>query len=128
MFRSEQLIFVPLFRILGLRHYGFPFVVGTKPGRSRFFDMRIREENCNLVLLAGVTLVSTVIAGGAALLEPASTVSKIRPVYAAAAPSPSANAAPASAAAERKPARLVDQIPARVVGAPFVPNTNPRQR
>jgi hypothetical protein len=87
--------------------------------------MRIREENCNLVLLAGVTLVSTVIAGGAALLEPASTVSKSRPVYAAAA-SPSANAAATSPAAE--PARRVDQIPVRVVGAPFVPNTNPRQR
>ena len=91
--------------------------------------MRIREENCNLVLLAGVTMVSAVIAGAAALLEPASAVSKTRPIYAAAAaPSPSANAATTSPAADRKPARLVDQIPVRVVGAPFVLNTNPRQR
>ena len=96
--------------------------------------MRIREENCNLVLLAGVTLVSVAIAGTAALLEPASAGSKSRPVYAAAAPSRSASAtssssaATASPAAERKPARLVDQTPVRVIGAPFVPNTNPRER
>jgi hypothetical protein len=99
--------------------------------------MRIREENCNLVLLAGVTLVSAAIAGGATLLEPASAVSKSRPFYiaaaasspsAAAAASPSASAAAASPMAERKPARLVDQIPVRTVGAPFVPNTNPRER
>ena len=88
--------------------------------------MRIREENCNLVLLAGVTLVSAAIAGGAALLEPASASSK-RPAYALAAAS-SPSAAAASAAAEKKPARLVDQTPVRVVGAPFVPNTNPRER
>ena len=97
--------------------------------------MRIREENCNLVLLAGVTLVSVVIAGGAALLEPAAGKSK--PFYlaaaasspsAAAAPSPSASAAATAPAAEKQPARLADQTPVRVVGAPFVPNTNPRER
>ncbi len=91
--------------------------------------MRIREEHCNLVLLAGVTLVSAAIAGAAALLEPASPTSKSRPFYiAAAASSPSASAAVTSPVAEKKPARLVDQMPVRVVGAPFVPNTNPRQR
>ncbi|MBR1272199.1 hypothetical protein JQ629_32475 [Bradyrhizobium sp. AUGA SZCCT0222] len=105
--------------------------------------MRIREENCNLVLLTGVTLVSAVIAGAAGFWEPASAVSQTRPVYAAAAtmssaattsspsaaaaPSPSSNAAAASPAA-RQPARLVDQTPVRVIGAPFVPNTNPRER
>ena len=72
-----------------------------------------------MVLLAGVTLVSAVIAGGAALLEPASGPSKSRPIYYAAA---------GSSVSERKPARLVDQIPVRVVGAPFVPNTNPSER
>jgi len=78
-------------------------------------------------------LVSVVIAGGAALL-PASAAGKSRPVYAsAAAPSPSANAgasAPAGTAATpaTRPARLVDQTPVRVVGALFVPNTNPRER
>ena len=88
--------------------------------------MRIREENCNLVLLTGVTLVSAVIAGAAGFWEPATAVSKNRPVYAAAATS-SSSAAAASPAA-RQPARLVDQTPVRVIGAPFVPNTNPRER
>jgi len=96
-----------------------------------------------MLLLAGVALVSAMIAGGATLLEPASAVSKGRPFYvAAAASSPSTVAAsspstvaasspPAVAAspmAEKKPARVVDQTPVRVVGAPFVPNTNPRER
>ncbi|MBR1287590.1 hypothetical protein JQ597_36615 [Bradyrhizobium sp. AUGA SZCCT0177] len=98
--------------------------------------MRIREENCNLVLLTGVTLVSAVIAGAAGFWEPASAVSKTRPVYAAAATSsPSAAAASSSSSntaaaspAARQPARLVDQTPVRVIGAPFVPNTNPRER
>jgi hypothetical protein len=93
--------------------------------------MRIREENCNMVLLAGVTLVSTAIAGAAALVEPVASVSKGRPFYIAAASSPSAAAASsqsARATAEKNPARPLDQIPVRVVGAPFVPNTNPRER
>ena len=91
-----------------------------------------------MVLLAGVTLVSVAIAGAAALLEPASAASKGRPFYTGAAASSSANAASSPsvnaavtspvAAAEKKPARFVDQIPVRVVGAPFVPNTNPRER
>jgi len=89
---------------------------------------RIREEDCNLVLLTGVTLVSAVIAGGAALLEPAAATGKGRSFYAAVAASPSANATATSRAAERAPARLVDQTPVRVIGAPFVPNTNPRER
>ena len=33
--------------------------------------MKVREENCNLVLLAAVTLVSLGVAGIVALLEPA---------------------------------------------------------
>jgi hypothetical protein len=111
MLRSEHLILVPAFRV--------PFGPGTNIGRSRFFGMRIREENCNLVLLAGVTLVSAAIAGGAAMLEPAAAVG--RPVY-------FANAAATSPAPETKPTRPVDRTPVRVVGAPFVPNTNPRQR
>jgi len=57
MLRSEHLIFVPSLRISCLRHFGFPFARGTNSGRSRFFGMRVQEENCNLVLLAGVTLV-----------------------------------------------------------------------
>ena len=66
--------------------------------------MRIREENRNLVLLSTVALFSEAIAGGAALLQPSQA-----PV------------------AEKKPVYLASQ-PVRVVGSPFVPNTNPRQR
>ena len=110
-------------------HSGFPCTSGTNRGRSRFSGMRIREEDCNLVLLAGVTLASAVVAGAAALWEPASAVSKNRPIYAAAAASsPSANATATSSATARQPVRLVDQTPVRVIGAPFVPNTNPRER
>jgi hypothetical protein len=65
--------------------------------------MRIREENCNVILLVVVTLFTAAIAGGAALLKPA-------PV------------------ADNKPVHLADRTPVRVIGAPFVPNTNPRER
>jgi len=86
--------------------------------------MRIREEDCNMVLLAGVTLLSVAVAGAAALLEPASatgkTADKSKPALASSAAPPSSP--------EKRPLRLVDQAPVRVVGAPFVPNTNPRER
>ena len=59
-----------------------------------------------MVLLATVTLVSTVIAASVALLEPA----------------------PARQEAAGQPAYLADSTPVRVVGAPFAPNTNPRER
>jgi hypothetical protein len=72
----------------------------------RFSLMRVREEDCNLVLLAAVTLVSVVVAGIAILFEPVTPKQEI-----------------ASA-----PAYLADSTPVRVVGAPFVPNTNPRER
>jgi hypothetical protein len=68
--------------------------------------MRIREENCNLVLLATVTLASAIIAGGVALFEPA----------------------PAKQQAATQPAYLTDSTEVRVIGAPFMPNTNPRER
>ena len=38
--------------------------------------MKIREENCNLVLLAVVTLFTLAIAGGATLLQPVSAADK----------------------------------------------------
>jgi capsular polysaccharide biosynthesis protein len=71
--------------------------------------MRIREENCNLLLLILVTVFSTAIAGGASLLAaaPESSPDK-KTVYVA--------------------DRSADRSPVRVVGAPFVPNTNPRER
>ena len=72
-----------------------------------------------MVLLAAVTLLSVTVAGAAALLEPATATGKTKSVLAS-------NATPPAPA--EQPVRLVDQTPVRVVGAPFVPNTNPRQR
>lgn len=71
-----------------------------------------------MVLFAGVTLLSIAVAGVATWLEPAP----------AAATSKAAFASNATATVEKQPRRLVDQTPVRVIGAPFVPNTNPRQR
>jgi hypothetical protein len=82
--------------------------------------MRIREEDCNMVLLAGVTLLSVAVAGAAALLEPASAAIKSQPAHVSSVVAPSPG--------EKQSARLADQTPVRVVGAPFVPNTNPRER
>jgi hypothetical protein len=82
--------------------------------------MRVREENCGMLLFAAITLFSVAIAGGAALLEAAPMTGK-KPVYLAdrTVPVPPA---------DRKPVYLADQTPARVVGTPFVPNVNPRER
>jgi hypothetical protein len=70
--------------------------------------MRVREEDCNMVLLATVTLVSLTVAGVASVLELAPAASQqaeaIKPVY------------------------VADQTAVRVIGTPFVPNTNPRER
>jgi hypothetical protein len=69
--------------------------------------MKIREENRNMVLLAAVTAVSLFVAGVAALFEPASAGQQAEAI---------------------RPAYLANTTPVRVVGAPFVPNTNPRER
>jgi hypothetical protein len=87
----------------------------------RFPAMKIREENCNLVLLAVVTLFTLAIAGGATLLKPVSAADK-NPVYVA---SRTVGSAAAASGSTVDPSR---QTPVRVVGAPFVPNTNPRER
>ncbi|OKO78728.1 hypothetical protein [Bradyrhizobium sp. NAS96.2] len=72
--------------------------------------MRLREANRNLLLLGSFTLLSVAAAGIVALLDPA--------------PAP-ANTAPRSAANQAPADR---PMPVRIVGTPFVPNTNPRQR
>ena len=59
-----------------------------------------------MLLLTAVALVSAVVAGIAALFEPST----------------------AKQEAAGTPAYLADSTPVRVVGAPFVPNTNPRER
>ncbi|QOZ33627.1 hypothetical protein [Bradyrhizobium sp. CCBAU 53421] len=72
--------------------------------------MRVRETNRNLLLLGSFTLLSVAAAGIVALLDPA-------PAPASAVSRPAANQAP-----------IASQAPVRIVGTPFVPNTNPRQR
>ena len=67
--------------------------------------MRVREDNRNLVLLAAVTLVCAFIALAAAAFDPA----------------------PSTARSASQQTALADQTPVRVVGPPFVPNTNPRE-
>jgi hypothetical protein len=68
--------------------------------------MSVREENRNVALLAVVTLFSLAVAGGVALLDPA----------------------PAAQPVAGRPAYLADSTPVRIVGAPFVPNTDPHRR
>jgi hypothetical protein len=83
--------------------------------------MRIREENCNMVLLAVVTLISAVIAGGVSLINSTNTT-----------PWRFADRAfghtEQAESSERRIIHVSDQPAARVVGAPFVPNANPRER
>ena len=88
--------------------------------------MRIREENCNMVLLAVVGLFATVIASGVTLVGPNDN----KPLHLAdrtSAPErTSALAHPRSA--DQPIVSVRDQPQVRIIGAPFVPNTNPRER
>jgi len=83
---------------------------------GRSWPMRIREENRNMFLLGTVAMCCTVMAGTLVLLEPVvgqapeKQVAGTRPI------------------ADRGPTQASAPEPVRVVGAPFVPNTNPRQR
>ena len=61
-----------------------------------------------MVLLAAVIAVSLAVAGVVSVLE--------------------GDAEPALRTDVEKPVALADQTPVRVIGTPFVPNTNPRQR
>jgi hypothetical protein len=83
--------------------------------------MRIREENCNMVLLAVVTCISVAVAGGASLLGSGDTTS-VRV----------ADRTAGQIEQPRSPDNGIiyigDQPSVRVVGAPFAPNTNPRER
>jgi hypothetical protein len=71
--------------------------------------MRVREENCNMVLLATVALVSAMVAVIADWWDTPRTAAAKPPVY----------------VADRA---VADRTEVRVVGAPFVPNVNPRDR
>ncbi|SDJ91770.1 MULTISPECIES: hypothetical protein [Bradyrhizobium] len=79
--------------------------------------MKIREENCNMFLLAVVTVFTVIVAASASLVEPADK-----------APVRFAARAEQTPAAARPIVHVTDQPAVRVVGAPFVPNTNPRER
>jgi hypothetical protein len=83
--------------------------------------MRIREENCNMVLLAVVTFISVAIAGGVSLLG----VGDTKPVRLADQTTGRVEQAPSP---DKRIMYVSDQPPVRVIGAPFVPNTNPRER
>ncbi len=72
--------------------------------------MRISEENRNMFLLAAVTLCCGVLAGAVALFEPV--------------PGPG----PAKQQTANAPIDVPAPTPVRVVGAPFEPNLNPRER
>jgi hypothetical protein len=95
--------------------------LGTNGRSSRFPGMRIREENCNMVLLAVVTFFSLAIAGGATLLGFADN----KPVRLADRATGRVEQAPLP---DNRIIYVSDQPPVRVIGAPFVPNTNPRER
>jgi hypothetical protein len=88
--------------------------------------MRIREENCNMVLLAVVTLFSAAVAGGVSLLAPMEKMT----AYFADRASPRADQAPSpdKRIIDKRIIYVSDQPAVRVIGAPFVPNTNPRER
>jgi hypothetical protein len=83
--------------------------------------MRIREENCNMILLAVVASFSVAVAGGAALLG----LTDNKPVQFADRATGGVGQAPLS---DKRIIYVNDQPPVRVIGAPFVPNTNPRER
>lgn len=76
---------------------------------DRSWPMRIREENRNMFLLGSVALCCTVVAGTLSLFDPV-------------------GAAPDKQVADNRPMQTSAAEPVRVVGAPFVPNTNPRER
>ncbi|MDF0523159.1 hypothetical protein P0R31_38750 [Bradyrhizobium yuanmingense] len=76
--------------------------------------MRIQEENRNMILLATVTLCCGAVAGTLALFEPA--------------PGRASGKLVADRAVIDPTPRTPAEIPVRVVGAPFEPNVNPRER
>jgi hypothetical protein len=95
--------------------------LGTIPRPPRFPRMRIREENCNMVLLAVVASFGVAIAGGATLLGFAGN----KPVEFADRAADRVEQAPSPG---KRIIYVNDQPQVRVIGAPFVPNTNPRER
>ena len=100
--------------------------LGTVCRDRRLLAMRIPEENCNMVLLAAVTLVSVAIAGGAALVGSSDITPGDRTFGNA--QSRAFGQAQSIPSSNTSIIKVSDQAPVRVVGAPFVPNTNPSER
>ncbi|MBR0827015.1 hypothetical protein JQ596_15830 [Bradyrhizobium manausense] len=71
-----------------------------------------------MVLLAAVTLSCIVVAGAATLVEPAQGL----------APQPAVDSRITDTAPFAQPVNAVERSDVRVVGTPFVPNVNPRER
>jgi hypothetical protein len=84
--------------------------------------MRIREENCNMVLLAVVTCISVAVAGGVSLLGLGDDTEPVR-----FADRMTGRVEPTSSP-DTRIIDVSDQPQVRVIGAPFIPNTNPRER
>ena len=74
-----------------------------------------------MVLLAAVTLVSVAVAGGATLLDSADS----KPVRLA---DRTTGFAEPESLPDKRIIHVSDQPVVRVVGTPFAPNTNPRER
>ena len=81
--------------------------------------MKIREENCNMFLLAVVTVFTVVIAASASLVTPRGKAPLQFAERTTRAEHP---------VADKPVVYVTDQPAVRVVGSPFVPNTNPRER
>lgn len=88
--------------------------------------MRIREENCNMVLLAVVALFAVVVSSGATLVGPNDNAPARLADRTTA--SESASALAQRRSADQPIINVSDQPQVRIIGAPFVPNTNPRER
>ncbi|WP_236843403.1 hypothetical protein [Bradyrhizobium icense] len=72
-----------------------------------------------MILLAVVTVFTSAVAAGATLLGPVDTVRLADRTAVRVERSP---------AADKRIIDINDQPPVRMIGAPFVPNTNPRER
>jgi hypothetical protein len=84
--------------------------------------MRIREENCNMVLLAVVTCISVAVAGGVSLLGLGDDTEPVR--FA----DRMTGRIEQTSSPDKRIIDVSDQPQVRVIGAPFIPNTNPRER
>jgi len=93
----------------------FPF--GTNTSLPCSPGMKIREENCNMFLLAVVTVFTVIVAASSSLVGATDK-----------APLVLANRTEPAPAAGKPVVYVTDLSAVRVVGTPFVPNTRPRER